>query len=338
MTPFPTHAFICCAAALLMSVATSQAGKLIPLPQMPDSIETDIGGINNSNVITGSYAFVFGGQTYQNGFFGTLDGQYTSFFRQDRDVTNGVAINDDGYVSGLSYSYEDGSYCGNGLIRSPDGTISDVTRGGEVFDGIALGITDKQLFVGRSCEFGTGLVYHGYLGKGTRYKSDIVLPFNTDRPSPAGINRKGTIVGSFKDKDLQNRYRGFLLSGDMVTAFDYPDAGASYTFFDAINDKGLVAGNWYDVDFNSHPFLFDSQRQTFKAITVKGAISAGVAGINNAGLVTIEADRMPYIYCSKKKTCPPSPRAVDIDDRWLPVPEHALHKALCRNHCLVPRQ
>jgi hypothetical protein len=327
---------LACSAALLLS-APCHAGKLIAVPQVPGGFQTEVTGINDNNFITGGYFYNSGGTSYEDGFVGTLNGQYTKFFHPARDVTVGIGIDNDGNVTGVSRSYLDGLACGNALVRSADGTIKDVTKHGEVFDSQALGITRRGTFVGWACAFSPQIVIHGFLGKGTKYKADIVLPFNTDRTAPDGINRDGTIVGSFKDKNLQNRFRGFVLSGDTATAFDYPDGAAVSTFFDAINDKGLVAGDWYDADFKFHPFLFDSNTLSFAPIVVPGATSAGVGGVNNAGIVTINADSMPYVYCTKKKSCPSSAKGIDILERWMAVPARSLQVVLCRDHCLIPR-
>jgi hypothetical protein len=325
------------ASALLLSPA-SEAGRVLPLPQVPGSIQTDVTDINDSNVVTGVYAFTFNGQTEQNAFVGTLDGQYTTFYHSNRDVTVALDISNDGYVSGYDYSYGDGSYCGNAFVRNPKGRLRDVTKNGATFDGQAGGVARNRKFVGFSCVFeNLGLSAYGYFGKGYTYRADLVLPFNTVRTTPEDVTDTGIVVGTFKDKDQNGKFRAFVLADGVATAFDYPDANAIWTFFDSINDRHMISGDWYDANETPHAFLFDLNTMRYLSITVRGATTVSVGGINTAGLVALSVDNMPYIYCSRPQTCPFSPKAVDTQDKWLPVPQSSLHRAVCRNGCLVPR-
>jgi len=326
------------AGILALSLSTANAGKLVPVPQVPGSYVTWVQSINDGGEITGNADFQVSGLVYRDAYVGTLDGQYVTFHEADDTEfpTYVTDIDNDGYVTGNGYYDSDPVQCGHGFVRAPDGTIVDVTRNGVIFSGTAAGITKKQNFVGASCEVSFGRVKnYGYYGRGTKYRADLVLPFNTDQTMPGDISKKdGAVVGGFWDSDL-NRYRAFLLKSGVATAFDYPDPNATYTFFDSINDKGMATGSWTDPNFTTyHSFLFDIGGNRLKALGPEGATVVIAGGINNAGLVALNVDYLPYIYCSRKSTCPAFPKAIDVDDKWVPVPATALHAVVCRNGCL----
>ena len=325
---------------LALPLSAASAGRLIPVPQVPGSYYTEVSSINDNAEIVGDANFNSNGVIYRDAFVGTLDGQYTTFFEGDDSEfpTYAIGINNDGYVSGNAYYDDDLVQCGHGFVRAPHGKLTDVTRDGAIFSGRANGITQRKNFVGWSCEIsGSKVLHHGYYGRGTTYRADLVLPFNTDRTDPGGLSRKGVVVGGFLDNDL-HKTRAFFLEGGVATAFDYPDPNAAYTVFGAINDKGIASGTWSDANLEVfHAFLFDTKRLRLKAIAPKGATSVTSGGINNAGLVALNIDYIPYVYCSKKSTCPASRNAVDIDDKWISAPPTALHAAVCQNGCLRTR-
>lgn len=333
------------AAISAVAVALSlpvQAGKLIPVPQVPGSTHTWVSDINESNVIAGYYVTADGDV---HGFFGTLDGQYTTF-----DHPNGRAfvfgISDDGYLAGNTNNQtDDCPILGCAFIRTPDGTIASVTKDGANVDGDGEEIIKKGKFLGEHWfDNGGTLNIVGFYGKGATYRTDLVLPFNTVRTRPRGLDKNGTVTGFFRDLDsLDHFYRGFILKGGVATAFDYPDPQDYNTELQYFNSKGIVAGYWFDQNTTFYrPFLLDMARARLKAIDT-GTIFATARGINDAGLVTLNAgnnsdfsDGQPFIYCSKKATCPQMPGAIETRDRWIAVPPGSLHSVMCRNGCLAP--
>ncbi len=327
-------------AAVLVATA-AQAGRLIPVPAIPGSFYMTVDAINDNAQIAGEVAFDANGIIHRDAYVGTLDGQYTTFSAGDDELgaTYVGGLGNDGYISGNAYYQTDFIQCGHGFVRAPDGTITDVTRDGALLSGSANGITTGENFVGWRCEqVGAALRRYGYYGKGTQYVADLTLPFNADRTTPSGLSAAdGTVVGSYYDKDRRMNL-GFLLKDGAATAFDFPGPDitrGAHTAFAAINDSGMATGNWYDVSV-SRAFLYDTAQQTMQTIEVKGARGVSALGINNSGLVALNVDAIPYIYCIRKSNCPASPGAIDIPGTWTAVPASALSSAVCRNRCLRP--
>jgi hypothetical protein len=69
-----------------------------------------------------------------------------------------------------------------------------------------------------------------------------------------GINLSGEIVGRYL-VDFSSGSFGFIreTTGNIVS-FGVPN-GDGGTFPSAINDAGVIVGNWYDSDFESHGFI-----------------------------------------------------------------------------------
>jgi hypothetical protein len=80
-----------------------------------------------------------------------------------------------------------------------------------------------------------------------------------DGTFPLSINADGMIVGYYviavkTPTKFILEFHGFTRTPDgKLTAYDVPDA--SSTFLDSINDKGDIAGNYYDSKDTSHGFL-----------------------------------------------------------------------------------
>ena len=274
------------------------AGKLIPVVPVSgsDTNSTVAFGINDSNIIAGSYL----DSTGEHGFFGTLAGNYTTFDY----LTGGTeprAINNKGYITGFSNS--DGGECK--LVefeRSPNGQIVTIMNNGTPLNDNVQGIENrKNKFVGDHCGSGGATDVHAYEGKSGSYLFDLTVSISTQgRTHARGINNSGVIVGYFYGSDGNNH--GFLLSGGVATQVDYP--GASSTYLEGINDKGTVVVN-YVTTSNNFSALLDTNTTTFKSITVPNATFVSAYGVNNGGLVTVTSDVGNYVYCSQpKKDCP----------------------------------
>jgi hypothetical protein len=178
---------------------------------------------------------------------------------------------------------------------------------------------EKQKLVGDYSYFdGSTFFYFGYYGEGTKYVSDLTLPFDAIRTHPRGLARDGTVTGHFKDSSDGNRERGFALKDGIATTYDYPDENAFTTEFEGINKKGLIAGEWLDdLETFSRAFLFNSRRGKFLAIDVPGSTYAFADGVNDAGIAAVSGDTTSYIYCPSRKTCPLS-AAIEIPDHRIP--------------------
>ncbi|MFL6690197.1 MAG: hypothetical protein ACJ8IR_08460 [Alphaproteobacteria bacterium] len=272
-------------------------------------------------------------------FFGTLDGQYATF-----DALNGETIvdgiNDAGYITGESYvATDDCPLDGCQFLRTPDGTIKEITRNKAPLDGLPEQIISHQNFIGQYTyiDQNNNVFFYGYYGKGPKYVSEFTLPFNTIRTRPRGLGEDGTVTGYYTDSDGFGRVRGFVVRQGVATAYDYPDQDAFFTHFTAVNKSGLIPGQWLDSEQAfSRAFLFDSVRSRYKAIDVSGATYASAGGINNAGLVTVIDDTSSYIYCPRKSTCPlHSPDEKQIPERWISAVKFS-RTLPCRDGCVGP--
>jgi len=320
------------AGALLLAHAAS-AGTLIPVVPVANSTRTVAIGINDNNVITGYYTTSDGNM---HGFVGTLAGTYSTF-NYPSGRTEGLSVNNDGYVVGQANPSGD-SFFGDSFERTPNGNIIPLTKDGVTIDGFTHTIVKGQKFIGEYWVFDQdhNLTILGYYGKGTKYKTDLILPFSTSRTRPRGYNDNGDVVGYYRDDAVQN-YPGFVLKGEAVTQVHYPDADAFFTILASINNKGQIAGYWQTLDqMTFQPFLYDLGRNAFKAIKVPGSTVANANAINKAGMVTINSDIGSFIYCSKAKTCPNARGAIHVEDTWIAAGRDTGRWTICKNHCIGP--
>jgi hypothetical protein len=335
----PKFRFAAAMAAILTACAISSAdaGRLIPVPAVAGSTAMDVTAINNSNIITGVYETP---DYVSHGFFGTLDGNYTTF--DAGTFTVPLGINDQGLITGWNLA-QDCSFTyppvGCEFVRKLDSSIDIVTKDRSQIGGYAYGITTHARFVGEYwvARQTQGYDVFGYYGKGHKYVADVTLPFNTNHTSPRGINEAGTIIGHYIDLDAQ-RLRGFIVRGGVATAVDYPDPNADNTLFEGVNDEGLISGYWTSSQTTAEaPFLYDPAKGVFTSIVVRGATYVYPAGLNDAGLVTLDVDDVPYIYCSRKKTCPLGAGAIHVSEKWIRAKPADIHSVACRHDCMTPR-
>lgn len=325
------------AATLVWCVTTVQAGVLVPIPSVPDSTATFVRTINNKNIVAGRYTTSDG---MSHAFFGTLDGNYTTFDALDGQ-TFAEGLNNAGYITGDSNApNEDCQVFGCQFLRTPDGTIKEITRHKAPLDGIPVQIISHQKFVGQYTyiDQDENVFFYGYYGQNAKYVADLTLPFNTMRTRPRGYAEDGTVSGWFSDSD-QHKGRGFVISNGTVTAYDYPDQNAVFTEFEGLNRYGLIPGAWLDANQTfSRAFVFDVARNRFKPIDVAGATYAAAGGINDAGVMTVIDDTSSYIYCPNKKTCPlHSLNAKEIPQRWISAAKFS-PTLPCKNGCMVPHR
>jgi hypothetical protein len=329
-------------AGAFAAVSSAQAGTLVPITPIPDSIAMTVEEINDNNVIAGFYETADGNV---HGFVGPLNGTYETFDFGTSNMTIVHGLNNDGYLTGTSAS-ESGFIVGEEFSRRPNGALSPVTKGGTPLDGFANGMTNHANFVGDDwvIDINGHLTVYGYYGKKNAYQADLVLPFNTDRTRPRGLNKHGEVVGYFHDLDRSDEfYFGFVLKDGVATELAYPDPTTYITYFYGLNDKGAIVGGWQDENQDTQQaFLYDFDRNAFKPIDVPGATFVTATGINNAGLIAVTDDSTPsakaYIYCSKRKQeCPTGGRrTIDVPDRWTPGNAATRHSRVCADGCSRP--
>jgi len=325
-------------AGALAALSTAQGGTLVPVTPVPDSVAMTVEEINDNNVIAGFYESADGGE---HGFVGPLNGTYTTFDFGTNNMTIVHGLNNDGYLTGSDTNVS-GYIIGEEFSRRPNGDLSPVTKNGAPLDGFANGMTNHAKFVGDNwvIDVNGHLVIYGYYGKRDTYQADLVLPFNTDRTRPRGLNKSGEVVGYFHDLDRPDEfYFGFVLKDGVATEVGYPDPTTYYTYLFGLNNKGAIVGAWQDQDGTfEDAFLYDLAKNRFKPIDVPGATFVTATGINNAGLVAVTADTSAYIYCSKRnQPCPTGGRAtIEVPDRWIAAHSGNPRSVVCVDGCSRP--
>ena len=116
----------------------------------------------------------------------------------------------------------------------------------------------------------------GFLYQDSKY-TDIPGPTGTIQCVAAGINDRGSIVGTYIDSTKLTH--GFLLKGKVYKTLDVPGAAATYAT--GINKGGKIVLNWLDSSGMIEASLYNGK--TYKTINVPGALSSFVFGISAAG-------------------------------------------------------
>jgi hypothetical protein len=276
--------------AMLTLSAANAASTLIPVPQFKGGSTTNPFGINNKNVIAGSYLDSGG---LQHGFYGSLKGKYTSFdytLQTDVIATQARALNDDGDITG--YATASSQAVGYEWELSGGTMFTITSKKLPSLDGLAQQITNKGEFVG-SYQTTKGGPF-AYIGQTWALKKTLKQQFGGLTMAGRGINKAGDIVGWFQDAN--GVQRGFTDIGGTFTQVDYP-GNQAVTVLEGINDSGLIVGQYTDSSSVIHSFEL-SKAGKFKEIKVPNAVSFTQAfGVNNAGWVTILSDQGSFIYC-----------------------------------------
>jgi hypothetical protein len=295
------------ATAAVLVAASAQAKKgtgiLVPVMPFPGATTTFVFGVaDDNNTVVGSYVDS-GGLTH--GFYGPMDGSnYTSFDFGSSGSTQARAIKGNA-KSITGFSNIAGSHCDfEEWERDSNGNISQITKSGTPLNGIAQGLDEKGDFAGDYCDTGGSGTIFGMLGKQGAWQSDVTTPFTSSYTGERGVNNKGTIVGFYVDSGTGLQV-GTIIQRGVTSQVIYPDPNQSYTVLEGINNSGQAAGQWGDTSGIVHSFAYDSKKATFTEIDDPAATSFTQAwGVNGAGLIAVDSDAGPYVYCPKKKNCP----------------------------------
>lgn len=287
---------------IALSVLAAAAGGpadsavLVPVPSVPKSTVTTAFAFNDNDVVAGS--FIGANDGVEHAFFGTLDGNYTTF-----DAGSGGSeargISNDGTITGISNSQSGTTATEPIFERNPSGKLLQVTMSGQQLFGLAQGINRHDKFVGYYSNTQTAAT-QGFVGRRAKWLADVNPPTDYEFAGALGINDANVVVGYFFAPPLQ----GFILDGKKLTVINYPSSKATATILNGINDKGLVAGQWVDTNGFQHSFLYSSGTASFTDIKVKGATVVRAWAINSAGAVALSTDIGSFIWCEKAKQCP----------------------------------
>ena len=291
----PFHKFVLGLAGVALPTL-SQAATLVTVTPPPGAVATVAFGINNQNVIAGSY---FDSAGVEHGFFGPLNGTYTTFDYGGTSIgTEPRAINDNGDLTGFA---PDPSFAvGAEFLRQANGTIVTIEKNGAPLDGVAQGIIKKSVTsTGDYIDPNTG-IRTGYLARGGIYQSDVDVVLNATRTSPRALNEHGTMAGFFVDS--AGVQHGFILGKGPLQVIDADASGT--TALEGINKKELVSGQLTGGDGNPHAFLYDNATGKFTSIDIPdGSVLQQAWGVNDKGAVAVSTDVAAYIYCTRDVHC-----------------------------------
>lgn len=280
-------------AALFFSAA--QAAVLVRVTPVPGSTATTVFGINDDNVLAGSF---IGADGIEHGFFGT-NGSYTTF-DAGTGGTQARGISDNGVITGLSNSQSGDAGAEPIFERLANGTITGVTRTGQTLTGFAQGLSNSDdTFAGA---YWNSQLLHivAFIGQSGKWHSDVIISEVHQASTARGINSAGVIVGSY----FRPPQHGFILSNKTLTTVDYPADRATATELEGINDSGVAVGQWIDKRGRTHSFVLDVATNTFTDIKIRGASNVWAWGINSAGAVAVNTDAGAFIWCAEKSACP----------------------------------
>jgi hypothetical protein len=279
------------AALALLLPAAARAQTLTPVNPFPGSIKTSVFGINDSGVIVGSYVDQ---SDVEHGFFGPLNGAYTSFDVPGALATEARSIDPDGNIVGI-VPPSPGSP-GEEFFRAPNGAFTIIKKGGMPLSGTAQGIAAKRHSVGDYTIPASGAVM-GYLAVAGRYKSDVTLNVDTTAVSPRGINRYGAVAGFFIDS--KGHSHGFIQDALGTKVIDADGNGTT-----TLQGMNPYTQNECTIgQFGSHSgqsFIYNAKTNGFTAIVVPGAKTQQAWGMNRLFQVAVDTNIGPFIFDPSK--------------------------------------
>ncbi len=254
---------------------------------VPGASQVIPGAISNDGVVVGIYNTIAGGPNFSYGFLRSPDGSFTTF--EPPGSTGDLyafAITSNGEVYGSftvapqtyqSFAYKDGVYrllsingentevySGNDygaitgfygsnpnsfLYRPGQPLIELEDPGQQQTSGSA--INDKGVLVGyNNDDYGENESSNGFEFIGNRY-IPINVPYPAQDTIPTWINNEGVVVGIYTYDNLY--YHGFVYQDGKYQDFVVP--GATHTFLDGINDRGVLSGEYQDADGNVLAFI-----------------------------------------------------------------------------------
>jgi hypothetical protein len=298
-------------AALLSVVSLSHAATFVPVTPPSGATQTIVFGINKHAVITGAYIDANG---VSHGFFGPLNGNYTSFdYGGSSTGTTPRAIDDDGNITGFA---DDPNFSvGREFLREKGGILKPIKKDGLPLDGVAQGIIKvAELSTGDYVDPNTGY-RTGYLAKDGRYLSDVTLNLDVLTTNPRALNKHGTLAGFYLENDGATTH-GLILRSGVIEIIDADDSGT--TVLEGINQKELTAGWVTDASGEPHAFAYDNRKGEFTSIDIPdGSPGQQAWGVNDKGQIAVSTNSgNSFVYCIKDVVCPNDAMSVADGRSW----------------------
>jgi hypothetical protein len=289
--------------ALAAETSAMASGTLIPIVPVSNSTSTNVFGINNSDIITGSWLDASG---VEHGYVGPLSGTKYKTFDDPKSPAPGTeprGINNNGYITGFSNS-QNGSTSGDiPFERDPKGNITEITKNGSLLNYLMQGINNKNNeFAGSYVNASLAVV--GYLGENGKYKSTFKgAGLKNTGYAGRAVDNADDIVGWYYDSS--GVQHGLLVSGGTAKKLDPSQSNLASNVLEGINDKGIITGFWTDTAGIIHGYTYSMKAKKFSNIKVPGSVSFVQAwGVSDQGLVAVGSDAGYYIFCPATSTCP----------------------------------
>jgi hypothetical protein len=264
----------CVAVAGLGFAFDAQAGPVSYITiNPPNSVNTQIVGINDKGEIAGGYSDGVGNR----GFIRATDGTITTFDPSAVGATTISGLSSKGAVAG---TYNTNSTPQVGFVRERNGNIlapytfpssPGTTATGVNASNVVIGVYDGSDYHG-----------HGYVAAGGPNGGYVSFdPPGSIATTPICINDAGVIAGDWEDTNQV--IHAFVMTADgTITEWDPP--GSVLTFVQGINETGSITG--YYADNGQSPAYIRAPDGTFTTFVVKGTNGTSSVSINSKGDVT----------------------------------------------------
>ena len=252
--------------------------------QPPGSVFTIAYGENDQGVITGRYELANGAAF---GFVRQPNGTITTPSLPPGAFSSLLAgVNNANIAAG---AYLDMFGLHSATYNIPADTWMALPDIANAAGGIAVSINNANLVVGEDIGGfdmqGDPAHVHAYFYDGNNYSffdapnADLAFAGTI----PEDINDAGAVAGFYSPMGRNGLLSGFVRdSNGGYTTVDYP--GADSTFFEGINNQGIVAGS-YDVGSVSHSFTW-SAAGGFTNFDAPNGLNTELWGIDNNGNLT----------------------------------------------------
>lgn len=240
-------------------------------------------GASQDGVITGSYVEESVEKGFvPHGFVVTTRGQLTSFDPDHSTSTTPVSINTHGDVTG---HYMDADYAVHGFVRSSRGIIT-------TFDvPAALAFIPSSTKPTAINDSGMVTGSFGAIGGAQGFVRDAkgavsTFAFDNATTMPIAINSGGDVIGWYLS---DGKFRGFLRqqkgnSAPILITIYVPE-GVD-TFPTVINDKGVIAGYFRDINKATHGFIRDAEGNRTIFVEPEGSKQIYPTTISSTGVIT----------------------------------------------------
>ena len=298
--------------------AISHAATVVPVTPPVGAVQTIVFGINDHDVITGSW---IDSSNVTHGFVGPLNGTYTSFdYGGTSTGTAPRALDNLGNIVGFAEGPN--LFVGTEFLRQTDGTIVTIEKNGVPLDGVAQGIIRKGVestgdYV---TDTNTGLRTGYFAGNGT-YQTDVTLQVGELTTNPRAINALDTLAGFYLDQNGITTH-GFIFKTDgIVEVINADDSGT--TALEGLDKYGVATGQVIDNAGNPHSFYFNNNNGVVTAINIQdGSQEQQAWGINDKGQIAVSTGiGASYIYCTNDAKCPRGGHHVAEGRSWKITPE-----------------